>query len=178
VSRWANHLGLASRVLCQRREHELTLEASVKDGLPPRPLNDIGFGLSQVLPVLVAGLSMEYGERLVAEQPEAHLHPRSQARLADFFCAMAKSDRHALVETHSEAFFHRLRYWQARDDELASRIVVYFLGEPSNQGLCGPPREIALSEEGEPSWPRGFLEDAFNAELEIRKLQAEKRERK
>ena len=47
---------------------------------------NVGIGTSQVLPVLISGLLSEKNEILMFEQPELHLHPYSQSRLADFFC--------------------------------------------------------------------------------------------
>src|SRR5262249_2170490 len=85
------------------------------------------------------------------------LHPRPQAALADFFCALALSGRRAIVETHSELFFHRLRLRAALNHQLADQIAAHVLDCPDKDGYCRPPRELSLKEGAEVSWPEGFL---------------------
>ena len=63
---------------------------------------DVGFGVSQVLPVLVALLVAEPGQLVYLEQPEMHLHPRAQAALAEILADAAKRGVRVVVETHSE----------------------------------------------------------------------------
>ncbi|WP_228061028.1 MULTISPECIES: AAA family ATPase [unclassified Coleofasciculus] len=63
---------------------------------------DVGIGVSQVLPVLVALLVAEPGQLVYIEQPELHLHPRAQAALADILADAAKPGVRVVVETHSE----------------------------------------------------------------------------
>lgn len=63
---------------------------------------DVGFGVSQVLPVLVALLVAEPGQLVYLEQPEMHLHPRAQAALAEILADAAKRGVRVVLETHSE----------------------------------------------------------------------------
>jgi predicted ATPase len=72
-------------------------------------LADVGFGVSQVLPVLVQGLLMERGGIYFVQEPEIHLHPDAQAGLADFFIYLAYQGVTSIVETHSEYLLLRLR---------------------------------------------------------------------
>ncbi|MEP0858721.1 AAA family ATPase [Trichocoleus sp. DQ-U1] len=62
---------------------------------------DVGFGISQVLPVLVALLVAEPGRLVYLEQPEIHLHPRAQAALAEVLADAAKRGVRVVLETHS-----------------------------------------------------------------------------
>ena len=71
---------------------------------------NVGIGTSQVLPVLISVLLSEPEELLIFEQPELHLHPYSQSRLADMFVEFCKRGRKIIIETHSEYFLLRLRY--------------------------------------------------------------------
>ena len=64
-------------------------------------ISDAGFGLSQTLPVLVALLSAKPGQAVFIEQPETHLHPRAQVRLADVLADAAKRGVRVIAETHS-----------------------------------------------------------------------------
>jgi predicted ATPase len=63
---------------------------------------DVGLGVSQILPVLVALLVAEPGQLVYLEQPEMHLHPRAQAALAEILADAAKRDVRVVLETHSE----------------------------------------------------------------------------
>ena len=62
---------------------------------------DVGFGVSQVLPVLVALVVAEPGQMVYIEQPELHLHPRAQVALAEVLSDAAKRGVRVIVETHS-----------------------------------------------------------------------------
>jgi predicted ATPase len=63
---------------------------------------DVGLGVSQVLPVLVALLVAEPGQLVYLEQPEVHLHPRAQTALAEILADAAKRGVRVVLETHSE----------------------------------------------------------------------------
>jgi predicted ATPase len=166
---WLRQLALAESVAsvrsAAREKYPVQLRIKLRDQ-EPRDITEIGFGLSQILPVLTAGLMQPQGSLLVVDLPEAHLHPWPQARLADFFCSMALSGRFALVETHSEMFFHRLRLWAALNQSLVEKIAVYFVDEPHG-GECSQPREIGLSSGEQIRWPSGFLGEAWDTEKRI-----------
>lgn len=65
---------------------------------------DVGFGVSQVLPVIVALIAAEPGQLVYVEQPELHLHPRVQVALAQVFADAAKRGVRVVAETHSSRF--------------------------------------------------------------------------
>jgi predicted ATPase len=102
----------------------------------------------------------------IVDLPEAHLHPRPQSDLADFFCSLALSNRFSLVETHSEMFFHRLRLRAEMDEKLARSIAVYFIDKPK-EGLCSHPRPVGLVFDEQINWPVGFLQEAWEIESQI-----------
>lgn len=174
VSTWLVHLGLAESFETRMINGGRAIEVLVT---PPgqknaRSLIDVGFGVSQVLPILVKGLSVKESGLFVVEQPEAQLHPKPQAELADFFCSMIKCGRNVLVETHSEALFHRLRILADMDDDLSQNIAIYFIDEPSvdTDGIvrCSQPRKISLKPGDEFKWPTGFLYDGVETEMQVR----------
>lgn len=80
---------------------------------PQRNIIDVGYGVSQSLPLIVELLrkhSSECGPRMfLLQQPEVHLHPRAQASLGSLFCEMASSGRQLIVETHSDHLMNRVR---------------------------------------------------------------------
>lgn len=176
LSKWLVRLGLAASFETQFVDGGRAIQAQARllGQQSARPLTDFGFGVSQILPVLVKGLTLEENGILVVEQPEAQLHPKPQEGLADFFCSMVKGNKSVLVETHSEDFFHKLRLLAAIDDELADKIAVYFIDEPKN-GQCCVPEPISLKEGNELKWPKGFLPDGMRAEMAIRDARKLKR---
>lgn len=72
-------------------------------------LQDVGFGVSQILPVLIESALSAPDQLIIVEQPEIHLHPEAQADLADLFISMTKNGTRFLLETHSEHLMLRLR---------------------------------------------------------------------
>ena len=102
----------------QISEHRKEYEVKVKTPGSPSwvDLPDVGFGISQVLPVLVQCFYAPPGSILFIEQPELHLHPKAQSNLADMFIDVLSSrvdgvprNIQLVIETHSEHFLHRLQ---------------------------------------------------------------------
>ena len=76
---------------------------------PWRSLIDVGYGVSQVLPVITELLRDRAPAMSLLQQPEVHLHPSAQAALGSLFCQIAKSSRQLIVETHSDYLLNRVR---------------------------------------------------------------------
>lgn len=131
-----------------------------------RDITEVGFGVSQIVPVFIAGLLQPHSGLFVVDLPEAHLHPRPQAAIADFFCSLAISGRSSLVESHSEMFFHQLRLRVAMNPELNDLIAVYFVDAPVS-GECRQPRPVGLTMDAEPAWPEGFFQEGWTVESQI-----------
>ena len=74
-----------------------------------RNLIDVGYGVSQVLPLLVELVNPAGYSLFLLQQPEVHLHPSAQAALGSLFCTIAASGRQLVVETHSEYIIDRVR---------------------------------------------------------------------
>ena len=79
------------------------------DGKPLSVIN-VGYGVSQALPVLVEVFARSHGTYIAIQQPEVHLHPRAQAALGDVVFEMANADHKSfLIETHSDFLIDRFR---------------------------------------------------------------------
>ena len=167
VGWWLNHLGLAKEFrVAERNSYDFQALAVLASG-SEHDVTEIGFGISQVVPVLIAGLRQDPMGILIVDLPEAHLHPRPQAWLADFFCALLLSGRQCLVETHSDMLFNQLRLRGALNDEVLANTQVYFLDPPGTDGYCKPPRAVGIGLEDVPSWPPGFQNEALEIEQQI-----------
>jgi predicted ATPase len=171
AANWLHHLRLATSL--QVRESErygpeyVEVRVGRKSTGPTRDITEVGFGVSQVLPIIVGALLQPKEGLFIVDLPEAHLHPRPQGDIADLFCSLAMSGRSALVETHSEMFFHRLRLRAAMDQRVLDNVAVYFLDAPKEDGICSIPRKVGLTFEEEPQWPAGFLTEAMDSEVQI-----------
>jgi hypothetical protein len=77
---------------------------------PPANLVDVGYGVSQVLPILVDSILADRGDTYLLQQPEVHLHPRAQAALGSFLVRMTvEQGKRFVVETHSDYLIDRVR---------------------------------------------------------------------
>ena len=76
---------------------------------PWHNLIDVGYGVSQALPVLTELLRLDTPDVLLLQQPEVHLHPSAQAALGSLFCQVAGPERQLVVETHSDHLLDRVR---------------------------------------------------------------------
>lgn len=122
-----------------------------------RDLTSVGVGVSQTLPLLVGVLAAPPGALFIVEQPELHLHPGVQARLADFLMT-ARPDMALVIETHSDSFVTRVRRRVAEDAISLDQIDIIFV-EPEPSGSRA--RKLAITEFGNLSeWPKGFLSSA------------------
>ncbi len=165
---WLSRIELANRVETvppSPQDTSVRMRVTLQSQAP-HDITEIGFGVSQIIPVLVAGLLQPEDSLFVVDLPEAHLHPRPQGAIADFFCSLALSGRSSLVETHSEMFFHRLRLRAAMNPALMDKIAVYFI-DPPKDGVCSTPRVVGLGYEEELRWPEGFLQEAWETETQI-----------
>jgi len=72
-------------------------------------IKHVGFGISQILPIIVEGLRMSNTGTLILEQPEIHLHPKLQSLLFDFLYSLTLSGKTIIIETHSDHLITRMR---------------------------------------------------------------------
>ena len=125
---------------------------------------DVGFGVSQLLPILVLALRSNESSILLLEQPEIHLHPKLQANLADFLLTLASQGRRIVLETHSDHFINRLRRRIAEDhsDKLKDLVNILFI-HPPHDGHGSTIESLRVDRFGViENWPEDFLPEAAN----------------
>jgi predicted ATPase len=154
---WLDEMGLprVSPHIIQQSLYELNVSATedLKVSLP-----DVGFGVSQVLPVILECLRANKGDTVILEQPEIHLHPRIQSILADFFIARAQDGIRFIVESHSEYFVKRLcrRVSEGKPENIAAIPNIIFVHREEGVSQC---EKVVLNEFGEiENWPSGFFD--------------------
>ena len=125
---------------------------------------DVGFGVSQVLPVLVALLVARQGQLVYLEQPELHLHPRAQHALATILASAAKRGVKVVVETHSALLLRSLQTLVAKGNLNPGLVKLYWFWRNSEDGMT----EIQgadLNENGAfGDWPEDFDDVVLEAE--------------
>jgi hypothetical protein len=136
-------------------------------------LADSGFGYSQLLPILVRGLMAMRKDTMIVEQPELHLNPGVQIRLAEFFVSLVLAGKQVLLETHSEHMVNAIRVLVAEQDEgnLAGRCNIFYIRACGDGPQVQP---LSIDANGSvPEWPYEFFGEAAN--LAGRLLRAQKK---
>jgi predicted ATPase len=159
VMTWLTSAMIAKDVkirLLSDRHFEVLVQHPVTQEL--ENLADIGYGSSQVLPVIAGGYNMPPDSTFVVEQPELHLHPKAQSELGDFFRNLYHRKVQSIIETHSEHLILRLQTHVARGNIKASDFVVYYVyAVPSGKSVV----KLTVDENGvfQQKWPQGFFEE-------------------
>ena len=152
------------RISKQRQEYEVRLRTKGSSHWVNLP--DVGFGISQVLPVLVQCFYAPAGSIIIMEQPEIHLHPNAQSALADVMIDVINSrengvDRNIqlIIETHSEHFLRRLqrRIAEDKDNVLEKKVSAYFANISQAPATLDP---LQIDVFGNiKNWPKNFFGD-------------------
>lgn len=114
----------------------------------------VGFGLTYALPIVVSILAAKSGDLVVIENPEAHLHPRAQAELADLLTRAAAAGVQVLVETHSDHVLNAIRVAVRRGRIAADDVAAHFFQHDAPQVVSPKFRSDGTLSE----WPEGFFD--------------------
>ena len=110
VSRWVcDRMGMAQSFEVLKDANMLYRTVVINSMGAKVDLIHMGYGLSQILPIIVQGLMTPRGGTFVVVDPEVHLHPQVQGILVDFFIELVERGRKVVVETHSDHIVTRLR---------------------------------------------------------------------
>ena len=127
-----------------------------------RPVH-CGFGITQVLPIIVATLSLSKGSIMLIENPEVHLHPAGQAQMGQLLAEAAHTGIQVIVETHSDHVLNGIRRSVKSGSILAEEVAIHFLRHrsPDNSQVLSP----TLDSSGNIDvWPEGFF-DQFDKDM-------------
>lgn len=161
VRKWLSYIGVADDITAEIIESGISLKVKTPGSDKFTGLTNVGVGVSQVLPIVVMCLTAKKGNALIFEQPELHLHPKMQTKLAEFFMAVAASGVQCIIETHSEHFINAMRYNIASaplgKEDMIEKSVIYFVEKIENKSIF---REIKINDLGIiPRWPRDFFDE-------------------
>lgn len=126
---------------------------------------NVGFGISYVLPVVLALLKAKKGELLILENPEAHLHPRGQRKMGELIARAAQGGVQIIVETHSDHVLNGIRLC-AKNGRIDSNLVRFYFFTREQRENDGEYQIVPviespiLKEDGRLSfWPDGFFDE-------------------
>jgi len=132
-------------------------------------LVDVGFGASQILPIIVEGFNAPKNALLMIEEPEIRLHPRAQGTMGDLLVDIAKfNEKKLIVETHCDLLIRRVckNILQKKIDH--TDVVIYYF-EPTENGT--EIKTITINKNGQfENFPDGFFEESFEEAMEMAEL--------
>ncbi len=163
-----------------KKRQDYEVKVKTKGSLGEVDLPDVGFGISQVLPVLVECFYAPANSIILMEQPEIHLHPRAQAFLADVMIDAINAredgqDRNIqlIIETHSEHFLRRLQRRIAEDAVKREQVAAYFADVSRTPAKL---EELRLDIFGNiENWPKDFFGDEMEDITEQSRAALQKR---
>jgi predicted ATPase len=160
VNLWFSVMGIHEFDASSESEIIRLLLNSSKDSDTQVNIADVGFGVSQIFPIVLEGLRMNPGQTLLLEQPEIHLHPRMQMQLADYIISLILAGKKVIIETHSDHIVNRLvrRMVEDKSGKLAKMMGIYFVSQGDNGSIV---EEVTLSpKKGIVNWPEEFFDQA------------------
>jgi predicted ATPase len=191
VNDWLERLKFDIQLEIDRIKGDMYQLKIVQNGLSINAA-DVGFGISQILPILTECLDYStkessrnlshnffYGnymlhrtlkngrKMIICQQPEIHLNPRIQSELGDFFTQLDDPKLSLLIETHSEHIITRLQRRVADGTLDPKDIEIYFVSKENNSSKI---KYLSISKRGEfDHWPEGFFQDDYIDTMEILK---------
>lgn len=183
IANWLKDLGIIHSFVVKpvaegRKEYEVLVKTHAK--APEVKITDVGFGVSQVLPVLVQAFYCPPNSTVWMEQPEIHLHPQVQAELADVFISATRAREASgprnvqlIIESHSEHFLNRLQRRIAEGEITPDDVAIYFCKKTGSATELEP---LELNMFGDiENWPENFFGDEM-ADLTARTVAAMRRQ--
>jgi len=125
---------------------------------------NVGFGISYALPVVVALLAARPGELIIIENPESHIHPRGQAELGKLIALVAMNDVQVIIETHSDHILNGIRVAvKEKAIEKDKVAIFYFEKEVAADEQYSKITDIEINSNGELSaYPPDMLDEWSN----------------
>lgn len=127
--------------------------------------SNVGFGLSYIIPIIVAILSSKKGALIIIENPEAHLHPKGISKLTELICLAAQAGIQIIIETHSDHIINGIlvqsKKFEQNDKGIDRNNVAIYQFETDEKEHCTKATKIEVKEEGRISFaPEGFFDQS------------------
>lgn len=170
VNTWFGKFGLKLDV---NQFKEVVHNVNVTQNNLKLDITDVGFGISQVLPIIIQGFLSPTKSITIIEQPEIHLHPKMQADLGDLFIDIVqKKHKKIIIETHSEYLLRRIRR-RISEGKISAEDVSICLFQPMKNGKGSEVEILQIAEKGSFQWPDDFYGgELYNDTTEFLKNQS------
>jgi predicted ATPase len=179
-------LEIEGELIVQRFENVISV-VYLKTGDKKIALSDLGYGYSQIIPIILKLINMiSYNQEInfpsegtiIIEEPEANLHPNLQSKLADVFVSTLKfyPDLKFIIETHSEYFIRKLQYLTAKKEISTDSSVIYYFNADKYVTTQEPKvKKIEIRENGNLSdtFGPGFYDETTRLQFDLMKLNQE-----
>lgn len=122
---------------------------------------NVGFGITYVLPVIVALLKANKGDLVIIENPEAHLHPKGQRKMGELIAKAAAGGVQVIIETHSDHVLNGIRLAVKNEVVKGSQVKLYFFDKTIENGMTKH-KELSpeiLKDGRLTCWPDGFFDE-------------------
>lgn len=174
IETWLNNYGIADGFEIISDPDGLALKPFLKNNGKLIPLVDLGFGINQILPIMLKIAITKNKGTVFIEEPESNLHPALQSKLADMLIdAYKKFDIQFVLESHSEYLIRKLQYLVAKKEINPTDISIYYLYQPDKipEG-AKQVEKIELDENGilSQEFGTGFFDEALNWKFELLRL--------
>lgn len=129
---------------------------------------NVGFGITYVLPIIVAILSAEAGDLILLENPEAHIHPAGQRMLGELIAVAGAGGVQIIVETHSDHVINGIRLAVKNGKVKKEHTQIFFFYKDVQDGYEHKVVCPQIEEDGRIDfWPEGFLDEWDHALMEL-----------
>jgi predicted ATPase len=145
-------------------------EVQIKLGAFALSISNVGYGVSQILPILVEVITRPPATSFHIQQPEVHVHPRAQAALGTLFHLLAREEgKSFVIETHSDFLIDRYRAAMSSDSTRSNAVVdtsVVFFSRQKSRNVA---RELCFSPKGEypDDQPKEFREFFIQEQMRV-----------
>ena len=158
INEWLKRYNLSLKI---EKSEDVIHHIKIVQGELELDIPDVGFGISQMLPILVQILYSRKKSVTIVEQPEIHLHPIMQADIADCIRMASTEEKKFVIETHSEYFLRRIRRRVAKGDIPQHQVAIFLFKGKTREKDCTEVSKLVVSETGAFDWP----EDYYGGEL-------------
>lgn len=130
-------------------------------------ISNASSGLQQILPIIFFVLDHYHSSIFICEQPELHLHPKLQTKLAAFIVSYDQNNKVKIIETHSEHIIRKVQVLIAKGMS-KENVAIYYFDKDEKAGITSI-REMKLDEKGLfiEKWPEGFFDEKMDLTLEL-----------
>lgn len=162
VNKWLSRYNLSIDI---RQSEDVIHHIKIVQNDIELDIPDVGFGISQILPILVQAYCSPKNTITIIEQPEIHLHPILQADVADLLRQSASVDKPIIIETHSEYFLRRIRRRVATKEMSPDDVSINLLNGKTKDRDYTEMEHLDMSSTGVFKWPSDYYDGELYRDL-------------